>query len=270
VRLVTSARMYNAVPKAAAAWRALFDRVFADAGVSVEAIAHGHPEPIESLWREPGLVASFMCGWPFARSELAMQPIAAPVPSPPQYESLPRYRSEFLVRAASGWTRVEDAFGHRFGWMATGSHSGFNAPRAFLSHFTTPGRPRLFRESVGPLGNPAAALDALKSGAVDMIALYSYWLDLVRHHDSARLDGAKTVGHTAWAPIPLLVAAPGVDVAVTRSLRDVLLGAHERPEYGALLTDVVLERFVAPDVTAYSALENLAADAERTGYATIA
>jgi len=270
VRLVTSARMYNAGPKAAAAWRALFDRVFADAGVGVETIAHAHPEPIESLWREPGLVASFMCGWPFARSTAGMQPIAAPVPSPPAYESLPRYRSEFLVRDASGWTRVEDAFGHRFGWMAPGSHSGFNAPRAHLSRFASAQRPRLFSEAVGPLGNPASALEALKSGAVDMVALDSYWLDLVRRHDPARLDGVRSVGHTAWAPIPLLVAAPGVDPAVTKRLRDVLLAAHGRPEYGAALTDVVLERFAAVDVTAYSGLEKLAADAERSGYATIA
>jgi ABC-type phosphate/phosphonate transport system substrate-binding protein len=131
-------------------------------------------------------------------------------------------------------------------------------------------RTRLFSEAVGPLGNPASALEALRSGRVDMIALDSYWLDLVRHHDPARLGGVITVGHTAWAPIPLLVSAPGVDPKVTGRLREVLLGLHERPEYGAALTEVVLERFEAPDVTAYSSLENLAADAERTGYATIA
>lgn len=262
--------MYNASPKAAAAWHALFDRVFADIGVEVATIEHKHPLPIESLWEEPGLLGAFMCGWPFVRSGPRMQAIVAPVPAPARYESKPRYCSDFLVRQDSGWTRIEDAFGHRFGWTVAGSHSGFNAPRAFLSKFVSPQRPRLFAQAVGPLGSPAAALAELRSGAVDMVALDGYWLDLLRHHEPAHLEGVRVVGHTPWAPIPLLVAAPGVDAVLSRRLREHLLTVHEAPGYGALLAGVVLERFVAPDAGSYGALETLAADARRAGYAIIA
>ena len=262
--------MYNVSPKAAAAWRALFDRVFADIGVEVEAIEHRHPKPIEALWEEPGLFGAFMCGWPFVRGGSRMQAIAVPVPAPPRYESKPRYCSDFLVREDSGWARVEDAFGHRFGWTVAGSHSGFNAPRAYLSCFVSAQRPRLFSQSVGPLGSPAAALVALKARTVDMVALDGYWLDLLRHHEPAELHGIRVVGHTPWAPIPLLVAAPGVDGSQVRRLRERLVGLHDAPGGGALLTNVVLQRFEGPDVTAYAGLENLAADAERSGYATIA
>lgn len=270
MNLVTSSRMYDAGPKAAAAWRALFDRVFADLGVEVERIEHKHPLPIESLWEEPALFGAFMCGWPFVKGGARMRAIAAPVPSPPRYESKPRYCSDFLVREDSGWARVEDAFGHRFGWTVAGSHSGFNAPRAFLSRFVSPTRSRLFSEVAGPLGSPATALDALKSGSVDLVALDGYWLDLVRHHDPARLEGVRAIGHTPWAPIPLLVAAANVDAVLSRRLRDHLAGAHAMPGYGALLSNVVLERFVVPDVGAYEALEDLAAEAGRAGYAIIA
>jgi len=270
MRLVTSARMYGAGPRAAAAWRALFGRVFADLEVEVETIEHAHPLPIESLWDEPGLFGAFMCGWPFVRAGPRMQAIAAPVPSPAPYGSKPRYRSDFLAREDSGWTRVEDGFGHRFGWTVGGSHSGFNAPRAFLSRFASAERPRLFAQVEGPLGSPAAALDALKAGRVDLVALDGYWLDLVRHHDPARLAGVRAIGHTPWAPIPLLVAAPGVDAALVLRLREHLVALHEKPAYGVLLADVLLERFVVPDVAAYRGPETLAGDAERAGYAIIA
>lgn len=270
MKLVTSSRMYEAGPAAASAWRALFDRVFADIGVEVERIEHKHPQPIESLWDEPELFGAFMCGWPFVRGGPRMQAIAAPVPSPARYEAKPRYCSDFLVREDSGWSRVEDAFGHRFGWTVAGSHSGFNAPRASLSRFVSASRPRLFSQVAGPLGSPATALDALETGKIDMVALDGYWLDLVRHHDPARLEGVRTIGHTAWAPIPLIVAAPGVDAALSLRLRKRLVTLHEAPEYGALLTNVVLERFDVPDVNAYRDLENLARESERTGYATIA
>ncbi len=131
--MIASFRMYNAGEGASRAWRALFSRVFADAGVDARIIEHRPPLAIEDLWAREDLGAAFMCGWPFVRSAIPMQPIAAPVPAPERYQGEARYCSEFLVRAESGWTTLEETFGHRFGWMTAGSHSGFNAPRGHLS-----------------------------------------------------------------------------------------------------------------------------------------
>jgi len=182
-----------------------------------------------------------------------MQAIAAPVPSPPRYAGLPRYCSEFLVREASGWATLEETFDHRFGWMALDSQSGFNAPRAHLARFTPPGREWPYREVRGPLGTPMKTLEALRAGDVDVVALDSFFLDLCRHHEPARLAGVRSIATTPWTPIPLLVAAPGVDAQVVARLRGHLVGVHEREEYRALLDDVLLARFVAPQLADYSA-----------------
>ena len=263
--LITSFRMYAAVPRAAQAWRALFERVFADTGADIRVIEHRWPDPIAELWAKPELCCAFMCGWPFARSGV-MQPIAAPVPSPPRYAGLPRYCSEFLVREASGWTSLEETFGHRFGWMAEDSQSGFNAPRAHLASYVTPERPRLYAESIGPLGSPMKALEALREERVDAVALDSFFLDLCRSHEPAKLAGLRCVATTPWTPIPLLVAAPGVEAPVVSGLRNCLTRLHERPEYAPLLAEVLLERFVEPDPQAYGALEGMARFAVGQGY----
>lgn len=267
--MITSFRMYNAVPGAAKAWRALFERVFSEADVDVRIIEHGWPDPIGALWREPELCCAFMCGWPFVRSGGGMHAIAAPVPSPPRYEGLPRYCSEFLVREASGWHSLEQTFGHRFGWMAVDSQSGFNAPRAHLARFSTAQRPALYAEVHGPLGTPAKTLEALNAGDVDVVALDSFFLDLCRYHEPAKLSGLRCVATTPWTPIPLLVAAPGVDEAVVVRLRRHLLGIDTQPSYAPLLADVLLARFVAPDVMSYRVLESMARAATETGYEVI-
>lgn len=261
--------MYNAVPRAAQAWQALFERVFAEAHADIRIVEHGWPAPIDALWREPELCCAFMCGWPFVRSGAAMQAIAAPVPSPARYEGLPRYCSEFLVRESSGWCSLEDTFGHRFGWMAENSQSGFNAPRAHLARFATAQRRALYEEVHGPLGTPAKALAALQAGDVDVVALDSYYLDLCRHHEPARLAGVRCVATTPWTPIPLLVAAPAVDPAVVARLRSQLLGLDAKPSYAGLLADVLLARFVAPDVMSYRVLETMARSASDAGYEAI-
>ena len=266
--MITSFRMYNAVPRAAEAWRALFARVFADTGLEIDFITHRWPEPIAGLWSKPDLCCDFMCGWPFVQSG-AMQPIAAPVPSPPRYQHRSRYCTEFLVRESSGWRTLEQTFGHRFGWMAADSQSGFNAPRAHLARHVTAERPALFAEAKGPLGSPMKALDALRSAEVDVVALDSFFLDLCRHHDRGRLDGIRSIEATAWTPMPLLVAAPGIYGVTLDRLRSFLLAIHERTEYASLLADVLLERFVVADIESYGELDAMARFAIDRGYEEI-
>lgn len=261
--------MYNAVPRAAQAWRALFARVFSDTGAAIEVIEHRWPVPIAALWQKPGLCCDFMCGWPFRRSTGAMQAIAAPVPAPPRYEGLPRYHSEFLVRESSGWTSLEETFGHRFGWVAADSQSGFNAPRAWLARFVTPERPSLYAEVLGPFGSPVKALEALRTAQVDAIALDSFFLDLCRHHEPSKLAGLRCVATTPWTPIPLLVASPSIDRALVNRLREHLVAIHEIPRYRPLLDQVLLQRFVAPDTHAYRELESNERFAVERGYGAI-
>ncbi|HZZ94938.1 MAG TPA: PhnD/SsuA/transferrin family substrate-binding protein [Usitatibacter sp.] len=261
--------MYNAAPGAANAWRALFTRVFAEARLDVEIIEHRWPQPIDELWGREGLCGAFMCGWPFVRSSAGMQAVAAPVPAPARYEGLPRYCSEFLVRTGTGWTRLEDTFGHRFGWMAANSQSGFNAPRAHLASFVSSARPHLYSQVKGPLGAPAQALKALRDGDVDVVALDSFYLDLLRHHDPAALEGVRCVATTPWTPVPLLVAARDVPGAAVAGLRGHLLELHGQPAYAPLLAGACVSRFVAPDIDAYASLETMARQAAQKGYAQI-
>jgi ABC-type phosphate/phosphonate transport system substrate-binding protein len=267
--MITSFRMYDVAPRASQAWRALFERAFAEAGADIRVIEHRWPEPIDDLWGRPDLCCAFMCGWPFVQTGAALQAIAAPVPSPPRYEGLPRYCSEFLVREASGWQSLEETFGHRFGWMAMNSQSGFNAPRAYLARFTTRDRRALYAEVRGPLGTPGRTLDALRASEVDVVALDGYFLDLCRHHAPAKLAGLRCIATTPWTPIPLLVAAPAVDEALVARLRQHLLSLQEHPAYVPLLADVLLARFAAPDVESYCELESIAREAATVEYDVI-
>src|SRR5690606_32975286 len=154
------------------------------------------------------------CGWPF---QVARQrgrhytPVAAVIPDWPVYEGQPRYRSEFLVRADSKYNALEDAFGSRYGWMVRDSQSGWNAPRAVLAGYATGPTTTLFAESKGPYGNPRGLLKALQSNEIDLTAIDSSYLDLLREHDPNALHGLRTLAYTPWTPNPLLVSGPDVD-----------------------------------------------------------
>ncbi|AZG17051.1 phosphate/phosphite/phosphonate ABC transporter substrate-binding protein [Cupriavidus pauculus] len=266
---IASFRMYNATPAVAAAWQALFARVFADLSWPVAIVPHAWPAPLPELWQRPDLVCGFMCGLPFAQRVAPVVPLVAPVPSPAAYGGQPRYRSELLVRADAGWQRIDDTFGHRIGWMARHSQSGYHAARHLLAPSAqTHGAP-LFRASVGPLDTPMRALTALRDGEIDVTALDSYFLDLLRRHAPDRLDGLHTVACTPWTPNPLLVASTTLDDAARATLIDRLCGLHADAAYAPLLDAVLVARFVRPDPAAYAPLA-VAAASNNGGYPELA
>jgi ABC-type phosphate/phosphonate transport system substrate-binding protein len=258
--------MYSAGSHAALAWRRLFEPIFAALSLDIRVIEHGWPEPLEALWARSDLGCAFMCGWPFARTLDAMQPIAVPVPSPARYAGLPRYCSEFLVREATGWCKLQDTFGHHFGWMAENSQSGFNAPRAHLSGLLQAHPKPLYSRVSGPLGTPIRALDALRAAQVDVIALDSYFLDLCRLHQPRSMQGLRSVATTTWSAIPLLVAAPSVSAQIVQNLRDRLTCIHGSPDYASALAELLIERFDVPDLGSYAAFESMAALSAQRGY----
>jgi ABC-type phosphate/phosphonate transport system substrate-binding protein len=182
---------------------------------------------------------------------------------------LPRYCSELLVRSSTGWTTLEETFGHRFGWMADDSQSGFNAPRAHLATLANAERPSLFGSVHGPLGTPMRTLDALRNSEVDVVALDSYFLDLCRLHQPEKLAGLGTVASTPWTPMPLLVAAPAIAPAIVDALQTKLVSLHEDAAYRPLMAAVLVERFVVPDVKAYDALGAMQSLATERGYDVI-
>jgi hypothetical protein len=85
-------------------------------------------------------------------------------------------------------------FGHRIGWLAEHSHSGFNAPRHALLAHRSADRPPLYRESIGRSSTRAARCARWPTGRVDVIALDAWWWWLLQRHDSETAHGFRSIG----------------------------------------------------------------------------
>jgi hypothetical protein len=69
--------------------------------------------------------------------------------------------------------------------------------------------------------------------------------------------------------MPLLVAARGVPMSTVERLRGHLVAIDASPTYAPLLADVLVERFVMPDLASYPMLEAMERDAIGGGYEEI-
>lgn len=262
---VACTRMYDVTPEVRRHWHALMSAAAGAAGLAVECIDHAPPATLTDLWARDDLVLGYMCGFPLATRHPDVQPLAAPVTACSD-DDRPTYRSVWLVRADSKFDMLESTFGHRIGWTVEHSHSGFNAPRhALLAHRSVI-RPLLYRESVGPLGDPRAALAALDDGRIDVTAIDAYWWWLLERHDAAAAASYRAIGETVSAPMPPLICAGGL----ARSLATKLVVALEEldDDHGAAMRlDALGIRRFAPVARAdYAPLADLDRAALEAGY----
>jgi ABC-type phosphate/phosphonate transport system substrate-binding protein len=255
---VANARMYSVSPRVKHAWERLLRWVLDDAALPWEVIGYDAPRPLNALWARDDLGLVMMCGLPCARRTPRPQVIAAPIPSLPRYQGLPRYCTDLVVRADAPYRRLEDTFGGVAAYTLADSMSGAIAFNAHLQAFRSPARPRLYARSVGNLVNARSVIDALARGEVDVGPLDSYYHDLLRQDDPAYVAQVRTIASTRWAPIPPLVSTATLTVAQVNRLHASLRNAIEHPELASERASLVLAGFATPDASEYDVLARIA------------
>ena len=268
--LIANARMYSVNAQTATAWRTLLEWVFERAGVSAEAIDYPAPEPLASLWARPDLACAFMCGYPYALAAPKPALLAAPVPSPGAYGGKPVYWSDIVVRADASWVELGDVFGHRLAYTIEDSQSGYQAARELLAPYARERGNRMFRATVGPLFTPRRVAEAIIAGEADVGPIDSYAHDLIRAHEPELAALLKTIATTPRAPIPPLVAAPGIATADVEHLRAALLDIAQADELRSIRSALLLDGFVLVDPEDYGLLLERARAADRYGYRRLA
>jgi len=257
--------MYDVTPEVRAHWHALLQQAARAAGVEFECIDHPAPAALTDLWSRDDLAAGFMCGFPFATHYPNVRPLAAPVTMIADGRK-PTYRSVWLVSADSAFDSLPSTFGHRIGWLAKHSHSGFNAPRhALLAHRSSE-RPALYHESIGPLEHPRGALCALADGRVDVVALDGWWWWLLQRYDSDTASAFRPIGETPAAPIPPIVCAGSFPAVMAKGLAAALLAMHEDRAASSHLAALGVRHFANVARRDYDALADLDRAARTVGY----
>ena len=265
MRLIANARMYAVNPAVAQAWTALFDWVSQRSGVALEVIPYAAPAPLEAPWHRDAPGLAFICGYPFATGNFAVQPVAAPVPSSPLAGGRPFYATHLVVRADSAIASLEQSFGHRLGWTVEHSQSGFNALRTHLLPHRRDDQP-LYAASIGPLLTPRRVINALLADEIDIGPLDSYWHDLLLAYEPETAGRLRIVETTQATPLPLLVASEGVDQELVMALRTALLRSSDDRDAATLLKALSLAGFADVTGETYQPLLAAARQADAAGY----
>jgi ABC-type phosphate/phosphonate transport system substrate-binding protein len=246
--MIANARMYSVTPLVAALWRSLLGAILSEAGVAIDIVDHAPPALISELWLRPDKAAVFMCGLPYSLATPQPEPVVAPVPSPAGYGGRACYWSDIVVRADSPFQTIEQTFGHRLALTTPESQSGYAAMlNALMPHASsTP----LYREIIEPRLTPMGALTAVIEGNAEVAPIDSYASALLSRYAPDLTAQVRPIMRTEPTPAPLLVSSGPLPPAV----RTAFLAAREKPSTGALMDQLLLERFVRPESRAYDEL----------------
>jgi hypothetical protein len=246
--MIANARMYSISPEAAGLWRRLLTAVIEHAGLDIRLLEHTEPKPIDELWQRRDMAGVFMCGLPFSRSNPRPELIAAPVPSPPEFNGLPQYWSAMVVRKDSAFQIIQDTFGRRIALTVPDSQSGCLAPMHYL--MSVADKFPLYREVIAPQVTPLGAVLAVVDGTADVAPVDSYAFCLLQKYRRDLTSQLRTIARTPRTPIPPLVAS----MAGLGKLQTAFLEADRFPDTEPLMAELLLERFVRADPDTYDAL----------------
>lgn len=253
--------MYAVDPDAMARFWPHLRQCLADQNIAALPVALAHPAELVPHWRDPALLLSQTCGYPFVTSlRHGVRYVATPRFRAPGCEGA-FYRSAVMVRADETAQNIAAMAGRRAAYNSRDSQSGYNALRALVAPWATKGR---FLASTSETGSHRASLRAVRVGEADLAAIDVVTLALVQAHAPEETAGLRVLCLTDQAPgLPFVTAPSTSDLDLTR-LRTALAAACDghTPAAQALL----LEGVEVLPVEAYAVITAMQDAAERQGY----
>lgn len=218
-------------------WRAIAERLNA-AGIAAPAALERSPAA-EAVWRDPGLVLSQTCGYPYATRLIdKVRLVATPVYGVAGCDG-PLYSSAIVVRGDERGGALADFTGRRVAYNASDSLSGYRALIAAMHDASLDPASFAWVET----GGHRASVRAVAEGRADMAAIDAVCWALAERHEN---EAVAQLAAIAWTPLrpalPFITAGGRSDdevAALRTALSDALVDAEIADARQALALNAV-------------------------------
>jgi len=209
-------------------------------GTRVELMPHDSYAGVNALLRHNKCDFAFVCTFPFVEGErdFGLRAIAIP-----QIGGKHVYYSYIIVRKGVAAKSLLDLRNRRFASADVLSNTGWVYPRYWLEQRSV--KVKTFFSSHVLAGSHDRAVQAVTSGEADAAAVDSIVYDQLARTDPAVKKRTRIIQISPPFGMPPIVASPGLDPAMLKRIRNVLLQAHRTPGGREALQRLGFDRFVA-------------------------
>jgi ABC-type phosphate/phosphonate transport system substrate-binding protein len=205
--------MYNVSPALAADWHALLTDVLKRVDPATQIV---EPNDLHAFWREPGLLISQTCGYPYVLGlHEHVQLIATPHFDAPGCEGA-TYSSVLVTRASAQFDSLDACSGARAAYNSIDSNSGYNVLRHAVAPLARDGR---FFGATLETGSHLGSLRALADNRADIAAIDCVTMAFVRDAHPQLASAVKEIGYAGASPGLPLIASKNISSEQVGALR---------------------------------------------------
>jgi ABC-type phosphate/phosphonate transport system substrate-binding protein len=177
--------------------------------------------PSDEVWRDPGLVLSQTCGYPYAtRLSGHLRIVATPIYDVEGCDG-PLYSSAIIVRKGEGGRTLADFAGRRFAYNSDDSLSGYVAPRAEMRCARLDADAFTWVE----VGSHRESVRAVANGNADIASIDAVCWALAQEYEAESVAKLQVLAWTPKRPSLPFVSARAADAVRLEKLRAALAEA---------------------------------------------
>lgn len=218
-------------------------------GRPVELVQRQTYAEINDLVRDGGVDLAFVCTGAYieGRREFGMELLVAP-----QVDGKTVYYSYIIVPADSPAHSLADLRGKTFAFTDPLSNSGHLMPIYMLWQMGA--TPESFFARTFYTYSHDNSINAVAEGLVDGAGVDSLVYEYALNREPGLADRVRIIARSEPCGMPPVVIPPGLDAAQKAALRGVLLTMHQNQAGRAVLDELLIDRFVPIDDSAYDSV----------------
>lgn len=207
---------------------------------------------IDELLRRGEIDLAFICSGPYVagRERFGFESLAVP-----EVHGSHFYQSYLIVNKDSRYRRLEDLRGHTFAFTDPDSNTGRLVPTYWLAQMQE--RPETFFSRIVYTYSHDNSIMAVARNLVDGATVDGLIWEFYQEKNPTFTSKTRIIKKSDPFGIPPLVASQGLSSESKQQIRQILFAMHQDPEGKKILTELMIDRFIAPQEAWYDNLRQM-------------
>lgn len=233
-------------------YRQLLDYIGRRMGREIQFIQRKTYGEINELLAKSQIDLAFICSGPYVegKKKHGFQLVATP-----EVQNSHFYHSYLIVNKTGAFQTLEDLRGRVFAFSDPDSNSGKLVPTYWLSQMGE--RPEtFFSKTIYTYSHDNSILAVAKS-LVDGAAVDGLIWEYYHHKNPIFTSQTRIIRKSEPYGIPPMVASSAIPYELMTKIRELLFSMHEDPKGQAILNELMIDKFIAPNDKWYDSIRKI-------------
>jgi phosphonate transport system substrate-binding protein len=207
---------------------------------------------IDELLRRGEIDLAFICSGPYVagKERFGFESLAVP-----EIHGSHFYRSYLIVNKASAYRHLEDLRGRTFAFTDPDSNTGKLVPTYWLAQMQE--KPEKFFSRIVYTYSHDNSIMAVARNLVDGASVDGLIWEFYQEKNPAFTSKTRIIKKSEPYGIPPLVASKNLSAETKERIRQILFSMHRDPDGKKILTELMIDRFIAPQEEWYDNLRKM-------------